>query len=368
MRSNLERVILALSLLAAVPARAVDVADGKLSVDGFGQAGYGRTNGNTYSLGNEAGQYQNTSLALTFTARPAERLTVAGQLFVDASGEAGADWAFAEWRASDLFRLRVGKVKQPLGLSMEVADVGTLRPFFTLPVSLYGPANMGAEAYFGAGITGEIELGSWDLSYDLYGGEIAMDLYQPFELALAEPGPYDFSQVTLEESSAREVVGARVTLTTPVEGLSFRVSGFDGMHTETEEEVERLRITVIGVSAEYLVDRLSFRGELFRQTEGDFETALAGYLEAAAFVTKHVQVAARLEAYQVDVEGYSGPPSLLRHREAALGVNYWATPELVFKVSAHEIAGNRFAVPAGVVDDPLPEHTRLFVAGAQFSF
>jgi hypothetical protein len=363
--------VLAVSLLAAVPARAVDVADGTLSVNGFGQAGYGRTNGNTFLVGNEEGQYQNSTLALTVTARPAERLTVAGQLFFDASGEAAADWAFAEWSASDLLRLRVGKIKQPLGLSMEVLDVGTLRPFFTLPVSIYGPANMGAEAYYGAGITGEAELGAWGLGYDLYGGEIVMHMYQPFELAVAAPGgPWDFSTAEHEEANARNVIGGRVTLTTPLDGLSFRASAFSGTRTEIEggTAVEKLRTTVVGVSAEYAVDRFALRGELFRESEGDFETAVAGYVEGAAFVTERLQLAARVEGLQLDAEDFTGPPSLLRHREAAVGVNYWLRPELVFKVSFHAIKGNRFAVPSGAASGPLPDRTNLVIAGAQLSF
>ena len=79
---------------------------------------------------------------------------VAGQIFVNAEGEFSLDWGFAEYRIHDLLRLRAGKMKNPFGIFMEVKDVGTLRPFFSLPYSIYGAGNMASEAYLGAGLTG----------------------------------------------------------------------------------------------------------------------------------------------------------------------------------------------------------------------
>lgn len=38
-------------------------------------------------------------------------------------------------------------------------------------------------------------------------------------------------------------------------------------------------------------------------------------------------------------------PSLLEHREAGVGLNYWFTPNMVVKTSYHQVTGNRFSHP-----------------------
>jgi hypothetical protein len=148
--------VVSLVIGSAVPALALDAGDGKLSVNGFGRWGYGRTGGaNRYFIGSERGEYDNAQFSLAVNARPAPDVVVAGQLFVVSQGEVRLDWAFAEYRFDDLLRVRAGKVKNPFGLFMEVKDVGTLRPFFALPQTIYGPGNVASESYLGAGFTGE---------------------------------------------------------------------------------------------------------------------------------------------------------------------------------------------------------------------
>lgn len=366
------RIALALStigILVAAPARAVTLANGKLSLGGFGQSGYGRTTGNAYSVGSRDGEYASGNMALVVTAKPAEQTVIAAQAFFDVRGAAQADWVFAEWRFDDLLRGRVGKIQQPRGLFGELVDVGVARPFYSLPVSIYGASNLGAEAYYGVGAAGEVALGeAWNVAYDAYGGWMTVPMYQPFEVASGAP-PYDFALVAGEKATVRELLGARLFLVTPMEHLRFGVSGFTGKHQAKTERPDEVRMIVIGLSGEYVGDRFSCRSEVFRSTEGSNETNLAGYVEAAAFVLRRVQLATRLEASQTTVSGYTGPSSLLRHREAALGLNYWPAPQLAFKLSFHEVEGNRFAVPTDeIVAASVPERTHLVVAGAQFSF
>jgi hypothetical protein len=365
---------IALSLIAAAaaaPAAAVDVANGRLGVSGFGEWGYGRTGGeNAYLIGTEDGEYEHAQFSLALTAHPQDDVVVAGQLFVVANGEASLDWAFAEYRVHDLLRVRAGKVKNPFGLFMEVRDVGTLRPFFALPQSIYGAGNFGAEAYTGAGITGEWESRSgWGVAYDLYGGGLELSAFEPGEAALVGAGPQlDFTGVAVEEEEVRDVVGGRVSLTTPVDGLTFRLSGFTGELRE-EEDGPSERIVAYGASVEWVIDRLQLRGELFRATEGDEETNVAGYAEVAWSLLPKLQVALRYEQARHDKEDGVEHGSLDDHREGAVGLAYWPSPNLTFKASYHLVDGNRFAVPARSREDgSLDERTGLVVVGAQFSF
>jgi hypothetical protein len=373
-RARLAAVALMVLGGLAPRASATEVADGKLTLSGFGQWAYGRTTTeNAAFVGNEEGNYENAQFALALTANPEERVVVAGQVFLAADGEVSLDWAFAEYRFHDLLHLRAGKVKNPLGIFMEVKDVGTLRPFFTLPQSVYGPANFAAESYLGAGLIGEWEASSrWGLGYDLYIGALALDAFEPTTALPLDPtdpaSPLDFSSVAVEEEEARGVIGGRVVLTTPVDGLSFRVSGYTGQHTEEGRE-ERTRVACYGLSAEYALDRLQLRGEVFRATEGDVESSLAGYAEVAWNFHPKLQAALRFEQLRQEKEGVPDSSPLLEHTEGALGLSWWPSPSLVVKASYHYIDGNRFALPAlSRADGTVDRRTDLFVAGAQFSF
>jgi len=136
-------------------------------------------------------------------------------------------------------KLRAGKVKQPFGISAEVFDVGTRRPFFELPQAVYGPIGLVGESYKGIGFTGSFDVqGGWGLAYDLYGGG---------------------------------------------------------------------------------------------QEHKEYVAPEAGRLTSDVLAVPEPAV-----------------PSLLDHKEVALGLNYWWTPNFVFKLSFHHVDGNRFAGP-----DPL---------------
>jgi len=170
MRTTIAAALAALAV--AAPASAVEVGAGQLSLNGFGSWGAGYTNRNAYQTGSMPGRWDNVAFALDVTAQPDERLTVAAQVFFQ-GGEAGdmmgrIDWAFASWRFSDAVTLRVGKVKQPFGIYGEIYDVGTLRPFQSLPAGLYGPADFVGESYLGAGLTGSFfSADGWGLGYDV---------------------------------------------------------------------------------------------------------------------------------------------------------------------------------------------------------
>ena len=178
------KLLLAATFFAlAAPARApaAELGSGQLSLNGFGSWAAGYTNRNAYQTGSVPGRWDNAEFALDVAAHPDERLAIAAQVFFRNGGEAGemtgrVDWAFASWRFSDAVTLRVGKVKQPFGIYGEIYDVGTLRPFQSLPAGIYGPADFVGESYFGAGLTGSFfSSGGWGLGYDLYLGELMVN-------------------------------------------------------------------------------------------------------------------------------------------------------------------------------------------------
>ncbi len=342
----------------------------KVYIHGFGSWGYGRTDSNKYLFGVEGGEYDYLDFALAVTAKPKENLQVKAQLYWNADDdgtEAAVDYAFAEWRFSDILRLRIGQVKHPFGIYGEIFDVGILRPFFALPSSVYNETGISAEAYKGAGFTGFLQtVNDWGLGYDIYVGELNLDSENPIryfgELNENEEG---FG----EEHNIKDILGGRVTIDVPIDGLKLGISGYSGKEENTAE-----RHSVYGVHGEYLSNVWSVRSEYYRQIDGDELKLNAFYFEMARKFSRNWQIAARLERLntvlpEVDTRE---APSLLKHRENVIGINYWFNSYFVLKLSYHHVDGNRFAKPealdAALLNHTLKEQTDLFIFGAQFAF
>jgi hypothetical protein len=359
----------AAALLSTAPAWAFDLADGKLLVDGSGGVAYGITNHNNIQFdAMEAvphGSFRNTDLNLTLTARPEDRITFAAQLFFEDGfdgGQAGLDWAFAQYAVSDQLKLRAGKIRMPFGLSAEVESIGTLRPFYSLPSSIYGSAGVASPAFFGGSITGTFNLDeSWAISYDLFGGEMQVEMSEPF-LRLTDTLVPGSTFEPLHER-VRNIVGGRFSLTTPVDGLLVRVSSYRGQLDDSSIDAEVL-------SLEYQTEKWLFRAEGLRGHERD--SSFGGYVEVAYRLDSHWQVAGRVDVLKTDSSVVQGDSSLLHHRGLEAGLNYWFSPRLVAKAAFSDMVGNRVAFPQQLDDailaGNLPSRTRAFTLGTQFTF
>lgn len=372
---------LALSLLAGMPAMAQSVAS-TIDIHGFGGWAYGKTDGQKYSLGTESGEYDNAEFALNVSAKPLEKLSVVAQMRLESGSDqqqAELDYAFAEWTFNDAARVRVGRVKHPFGIYGEVFDVGTVRPFYSLPQSLYGANGFTARAYNGAGITGNVPLGGWDLQYDVYGGQIEGD----FET----PGLLSTSSKYFQEPSitfgyrVEDAFGGRLNVATPLEGLTVGASGYSGQAHTDLSQVDTDKRDVYAVHGEYTRSGFALRSEWGHLKNGADFNVDAGYIETSYRFTEHWQAAARWDQLQVELPGVNLStlpgifPQLLEHSEAALGVSYWFSPNFVVRGSYQRVDGNRFAFPetteqvqAALASDTLQRKTDMILIGAQFSF
>lgn len=364
--------LLAATLAALLPcaAAAVEINDGQLSIHGDGQWAYQRTTGhNAFGEATPEGNYDTTMVDLVLTARPAPDLVIAAQFGFDPEGT-GLEWGFAEWRYSERLRLRVGKVQQPFGNLNELRFVGTTRPFYHLPIAVYGPANVVGTAYLGGGATGQLATeGGWTLGYDLYGGAVKVGEAEPYAaltgrtVGLTDP-------VEVEDQQVRDAAGGRLTLTTPGE-ITLRASGYLGrlQHGESTE-----RFHAVGLSALYRGERLWVSAEAFRSQEEDSEVGLTAYATVAWMFGEHLQVAAQYEWARTSFTG-SPESALLEHQAYGLGLGWWVSPSLVFKACWHQVDGNRFAYPEGLsaaeLADPATaprRDTSVITVGTQFAF
>jgi len=360
-----------------------------IEVHGFGGWAYGSTDGNAYTLGSDEGVYDNAQFSLHVVASPAENITIVAQMqFDNADDEVNLDYAFAEWFLSDALKLRFGRVKHPFGIYGEIFDVGTLRPFQFLPQGIYGGQGATAEAYNGVGLTGARRSGDrWGLQYDAYAGQITGTVEVPPGLSIEGGSPV--LQLTDFEFNFDNVLGTRLNVLTPIEGLTVGLSGYYSSNAETALtavpvpgfETGGSGQEVAGGHLEYMGGRTWVRAEAVRTVTASSIEQEAGYLELAYKLTPEWQVAARYESWQAALPGFDNPmlPEFVRqladHQETALGLNYWVNSNLVLRLSVHEIVGNRFAFPSdptqilqALLLDALDDTTQLVVFGTQFSF
>ena len=366
-------------------------------INGYGGWAVGNSDQYSYltGIGDGDNQFKNVDFTLVVSAQPAERLTLYAQVGLRSdheTEETEVDIAAADWTLNEHASLRFGRSAFPFGLYTEIFDVGTLRPFFNLPQSIYGPTGFVAEGYDGAGLRGYFSTdGGWGISWDVYGGGLDADLAEPFEQVLeggeGEPGGRksgegegaEGEEEGEGEQEIKNVLGGRVVFETPVDGLSFGISAFGGEPTFDKLGLGTSWGDVHSYAAqfEYLTDKMSVRSELGAHQGFDFETEVA-YVELGYYLTDEWQLALRGDTVQVNSDEEEKLPaaarSLLEHDELSVGVNYWFNDNLVVKLSYHDIDGNLFAVPEGrelleiIEAGKLDDSNQLINLGVQFSF
>ncbi|OQX96480.1 hypothetical protein B6I21_00910 [candidate division KSB1 bacterium 4572_119] len=366
----------------------------KLVINGYAGWGYGKSDENNYLLGTENGKYANYNLALAIASNPADRVNIFSSFDLQRRHEDNItgtysssqpdkilmkiNYIFAEYTFNDAVRFRVGKVKAPFGLYTETFNVGTTRPFFTLPTSIYASPGLVTQSYLGVGITGSYYFeNNWGFQYDVYGGELNLERYA------------DFTNPTfpaIVDTRLPDMFGLRLICHTGLDGLNIGVSGYMGAPEFFYNGVKKTNYFISGkhmildFHLEYLTDAISLRSEYERIQKNDGKDVEVDgyYVEAAYKLFGHWQAAALYDKqnYIVHDPVFSQlialNPSTVKHEEWAFGLNYWFTPNFVIKFSYHMVDGNLFAKPkdimAAMINNEFEEKTNLLLVGTQFSF
>ena len=127
-------------LLHSVSAIAGEI--GEVEIHGFISQGYLKTDRNNYMADTEDGTFQFNEMGINFQTRVSEKLKIGTQFIARDLGTIGndeikIDWAFADYRYSNIIGVRAGSLKIPIGFYNEARDVDSVRTNIILPPSIY---------------------------------------------------------------------------------------------------------------------------------------------------------------------------------------------------------------------------------------
>lgn len=328
-----------------------------ITLNGFGHQSALKSDANNFVVHNSTeGSFDDYVVGLTFSAEVNDRVSVRTQVLSSPLGFY-VDWGFAEYRFNESAGFKFGKVKLPLGLYTETADVKSLQPFSYLPSLIY---SHGMTSYNGIGFFGRVDFqNGWGGELELFGGgSEAKGAHHP------EPQPMN------------NFVGGRVTLNTPLPGarlmFSAMRSDLEMEHDEGSGSEMEVESKAYVVSGEVIGDRFFVRGEAAKFQE--MEDAISWHGEAGFLISENIQPVVRYIHQRNE-----NTPSLTlaarnligqtdRQNEIGIGLNVFLTSAVVLKVEHHIINGSSQLDVDEYDGDGLDNSWNLTAASLAFTF
>jgi hypothetical protein len=376
-------VLVASWLFCATSAYAADdTSEPFVEIHGFVSQGVIKISGNNYLVkDSEDGSLEFSEAGINFTKMLGDNLRVGIQLFARDLGAIGdykpqLDWYYLDYRFTDWFGLRAGRLKLPLGLYNETSDIDSARIPVFLPQSLYPTqsrdyflAQTGGELY------GFVPLGgAGALDYRAYAGTIFIDLPS-------------YSAAGTTSVSIPYLYGARLMWNTPLQG--FRLGGSaqrlrlnldyapnrDVLATypmplpaDFKGVVELgVPVTIAIASLEVAVDDFLFAAEYLREWVSiesslpsvypESEQTTEGYYAMASYhVTPWFAPGVYYSVRYPNVDDRHGRDAY--QRDLALSVRYDLTQHWLLKLEGHYMVGTAGLDPALNDNQPRSELTR----------
>jgi len=151
-----------------------------VDIHGYLSQGYMKSSNNNYLATTEDGTFEFNEMGLNFSIE-FDKLRIGAQLLSRDLGEFGnndivLDWAMGDYQFNELFGVRAGKIKIPMGFYNQGRDVDMLRIPVLLPGSIYdeGTRDM-LNTYEGIGVYGLFYSPMGELDYEAYYGTVNVD-------------------------------------------------------------------------------------------------------------------------------------------------------------------------------------------------
>jgi len=202
-------------------ASAQSIDDLNLQVHGYATQGFVYSSNNNWDTTSSTdGSAAWTEAVVNLTAQPQFRLRVGVQARYFLLGSYGnsitLDWAQADYKASNKFGFRVGKVKTPMGLLNESQDIDPAQLWILLPQSIYPIASRNSLlSHYGGVAYGRLPLGETfgTLEYGGFGGQRIIGADDGFVQPFKDKG------ITVPNGFTGPIFGGTLRWNTPVQGL-----------------------------------------------------------------------------------------------------------------------------------------------------
>jgi hypothetical protein len=227
-RRQMNRWIVSVFALAlgAIPAMAQSLEDLNIQIHGYATQGFLYTTQNNILTTNSSdGSPAWSEAVVNLTSQPIPKLRIGVQARYELLGNLGnaitLDWASADYKASDRFGVRFGKVKTPSGLFNDIQDIDPSYIWALLPQSIYPLMSRNSLlTHYGGVVYGTLSLGPrlGKLEYRGWGGERVLPGTDGYFLNQTESG------ITLPNGLGGITTGAALHWRTPLKGLMVGVS------------------------------------------------------------------------------------------------------------------------------------------------
>lgn len=344
--------MLALAILAALlictpKAHALDFLDEKAEVHGYGHQGFLLTDGNRYQNSDSQGSFEYNSLALLFSVKATEDLTIWIQLFGNLN-DFRMDWAFVDYKFNNNFQLHAGQIKTPIGIYNEIRDIKYLQLSTLEPLIYQEDLKFTHEAFRGASLLANEDLAGGNLALEIYGGQ----------------------QVNFEKESALEfnhLVGGKITYKTPLEGLSLMGSGYTSRAEDTENGVATTgRNNLWMGSVDYRAHDVDLKAEFAASKLFD-RKGYGYYVQGGYTLFDKVTPFVRYDYLTSDKEQKSDPA--FYQKDFTFGVGYKFNSFLAAKIEDHIVRGYALPVVTGEIGAGRGDtNWNLFAASLNFIF
>lgn len=359
-------LLIAAILLGSWPSSATEVSE-KLQIFGHLTQAYGESDRGSVQGATASGTTDLRKVAVQFRWKVSERDTAVVQISHERRGndflflepdDVEIDWAFYEMRLLPETTFKIGRLNVPLGIYNEVRDVGTLLPFFNLPISFYAGVLNSAETVDGVSVGHTLFARSdWALETEIY--------YGGWDTVRQQVDPQQEFGVNSFEARAEDGLGLQLWLSTPIQGLRFGAGALTWLLDDPLTSHGRKdRWLTCHVSLDATFEKWIFRAEHrrfeFDQDFGAFlglPTALPGearrkgtYAQLGYWFTPKVGVFAQYEETSLFDSLGLLPELEDLHRDRAASVNYRLRPDVVLRLEFHQ-ADTR--LPIADTDTPL---------------
>lgn len=212
--------------LGAIPAAAQSLDDLNIQIHGYATQGLlYTTQNNIFTTSSSNGSPAWTEAVINVSAQPNPKLRVGVQARYFLLGNFGnaitLDWAAADYKASDKFGIRFGKVKTPSGLLNETQDIDPSYIWSLLPQGNYPISSRNSVlAHYGGVVYGTFNLGTsiGKLEYRGWAGERVIGSDDGYFVDQREEG------LNLPNGLSGATIGAAIHWRTPLPGLMFGAS------------------------------------------------------------------------------------------------------------------------------------------------